>query len=330
MEIKLADLEKENSKYLRKDVDGGILTEKYEIDRYKLEQYSEVVNNLMLGNYNEFGEYIIQDEIKEELRKCRKVIEDNYENILFVRTENTINAFSYINFAVKVINSDKLGYKTAILELLEPIYKAKGYIENTQATVIAKINLPNNDIFKDEVYKAYNIVIDNTGGKKELKDEDEEFKNLIMRKIQLLYVKQHTQAQEDYMICYKKNVEELQKTEKGKEALKEYEKQEKIVKKYLNLDENDYKSKNEILTQSIEKIYKSTPNNILDNLIKLEKAVANKIINTSKKLEKPKEKERIKKPENKRKQLFDILNDAEKNKKKKNQFSSLFEDELTK
>ena len=43
MELLLADLEKENSKYLRKDIDGGILSEKQEIDRYKLEQYIDVV-----------------------------------------------------------------------------------------------------------------------------------------------------------------------------------------------------------------------------------------------------------------------------------------------
>lgn len=276
MELELADLEKENPKYLRKDIDGGILNEKYEIDRYKLEQYNDVIENLMLGNYNEFGEYFIQDEIKEELIKCRKVIEDNYENILFVKSENSVNAFSFLNFAVKVIDSDKAGYKMAVLELLEPIYKAKGYIENTQATILKKIVLPNNDVFKSSVYEAFNIIVDNNGGKKYLND-DEEFKNTLDRKIRLLYVKKQIKVNDDYMICYKKNVEELEKTEKGKKVLKDYEKEETIAKKYLNLEENDYKTKNELLTESIEKVFEVLPKPISNNLIVLQKCKSNYI-----------------------------------------------------
>lgn len=269
MEFLLANLDKENEKYLRKDIDGGILSEKYEIDRYKYQQYNDVIDNLMLGNYNEFGEYIIQDEIKEELLNCRKVIEDNYENILFVKSEEQVNVFSYLNFAVKVLDSDKLGYKMAILELLEPIYKTKGYIENTQATVIKKIVLPNNNIFKDEVYKAFNIIVDNSNGRKYVNDIDE-FKNILDRKIRLLYVKKHVSLQDDFMMCYKKNVEELNKTDEGKKVLEEHKKEEEIAEKYLKVDETDYKSKNELLTTNIEKKFKTVPKVISANILELE------------------------------------------------------------
>lgn len=269
MKFLLADLNKENEKYLRKDIDGGILSEKYEIDRYKYQQYNDVVDNLMLGNYNEFGEYIIQDEIKEELINCRKVIEDNYENILFIKSEEKVNVFSFLNFAVKVVDSDKLGYKAAILELLEPIYKTKGYIENTQATVIKKIVLPNNDVFKDEVYKAFNIIVDNSNGKKYINDMDE-FSNILDRKIRLLYVKKHISMQDDFMMCYKKNVEELEKTDEGKKVLEEYKKEEEVAKKYLNVDEDDYKSKNELLTTNMEKKFKVLPKEISKNILELE------------------------------------------------------------
>lgn len=269
MEFLLADLDKENEKYLRKDIDGGILSEKYEIDRYKYQQYNDVVDNLMLGNYNEFGEYVLQDEIKEELLKCRKVIEDNYENILFVKSEEQVNVFSYLNFAVKVLDSEKLGYKIAILELLEPIYKTKGYIENTQATIIKKIVLPNNDIFKEEVYKAFNIIVDNLNGKRYVNDIDE-FKNILDRKIRLLYIKKHISLQDDFMMCYKKNVEELDKTEEGKKVLEEYKKEEIVAEKYLKVKEDDYKSKNELLTTNIEKNFKTVPKLISRNILELE------------------------------------------------------------
>lgn len=249
MELLLTDLNKENVKYLRKDIDGGYLSDKYEIDRYKLEQFNDVVDNLMLGNYNEFGEYVIQDDIKEELIKCYKVIEDNYENILFVKSQATVNVFSYLNFAVKVLASEETGYKTAVLELLEPIYKAKGYIENTQATVIKKIVLPDNEIFIDEVYKNFNILVDKNDGKKEINDD---FEAIIDRKIRLLYIKQHALLQEDYMMCYKKSIDELNKTEEGKEIIKQYKKEEEIVDKYIGIEDNDYKTKEELLNNVIE------------------------------------------------------------------------------
>lgn len=277
MELLLSDLEKENPKYLRKDIDGGILTEKYEIDRYKLEQYVNVVDNLMLGNYNEFGDYVVETDLLDELLNCKKVVTDNYENILFVESVGMVNAFGRLNFAVKVTNCDQAGYKTAVLELLEPIYKCKGYIENTQSTIIKKINLPYNDAFKSEVYKEFNIVIRETeGGEIELEDKDE-FQKIIDRKIKLLYVKKHIEAQDDFMMCYKKNIEELQKTDEGKKVIENYKKDEAVAEKYLQLNKDDYKSKNELLTKNIETIFKVMPAPVINNLVNLHKKTVSKV-----------------------------------------------------
>lgn len=281
MELMLADLSKENPKYIRKDIDGGYLNEKYEIDRYKYEQYADVVDNLMLGNYNEFGEYIIQDDIKEELIACNKIIEDNYENILFVKSEAKVNAFSYLNFAVKVVDCDKDGYKMAILELLEPIYKAKGFIENTQATKLKKVILPNNDIFRQEVYKAFNILL-NTSTEGSKIENDDNFKAIIDRKIKLLYIKQNIETQESnyYEVIYNKNVEELKKTDTGKKVLESAKKDEEIAQKYLNVSENDFKSKNELLIKNIETYFPVIPMPIQKNIVSLNKHLVKQITDT--------------------------------------------------
>lgn len=277
MDLLLANIDKENNRYLRRDIDGGILTEKYEIDRYKLEQYASVVDNLMLGNYNEFGDYEIQPEILSELLSCKKVISDNYENLLFVESLVQVNAFGKLNFVVKVVNSDEIGYKTAILQVLEPIYKAKGYVENTQATTIKKINLPFNDVFKSEVYKAFNIIsVEGAGAEKETL-EDDKFNEIINRKVRLLYIKKNIEQQDDFMVCYKKNVEELKKTETGKKVLEEYKKEEKVATQYLNIQQDDYKSKNELLTKNIEAVFKALPAPILGNLITLHNKTVDKI-----------------------------------------------------
>ena len=312
MELLLADLNKENNKYLRKDIDGGILTDKYEIDRYKLQEYADVVDNLMLGNYNEFGDYEIQPDILNELLKCQKVIVDNYENILFVESINKINAFGKLNFAVKVINSEQQGYKTAVLELLEPIYKAKGYIENTQATIIKKINLRFNDAFKTEIYKQFNIVlIDGEGGKIEIEDEDV-FKETIERKIRLLYVKKYLDNQQDFEICYKKNIEELSKTEEGKKVIEEYKIEEKVAEKYLKVEPDDYKSKNELLTKNIEIRFPIMPKPILENLTILNNKVVNNIQKLVSNLQKQQTKAKVKVKQKQSSKQVEVLKNSYK------------------
>lgn len=266
MYIKLADLNKMGDRYIRRDIDGGILTDKFEIDKYRKQQYLDVVDNLLLGSYNEFGEYEIENEMVEELVKAPKVIESNYENLLFVRTLFPINAFSVINFVVKVTNTDQKGYKTAILELLEPIYKGHGLFENTQTTVLNKVFLPDNDAFRTNVYTAFNIIANNSdeGSKKEYNEAD--YQNIISRKIRLLYVKQKTVGKIDYEECYKKNIKELEKTEVGKKILEKQNKDEQIAQKYLKVKDNDYKSKNEILISNIERGYSTIPQAINNNL----------------------------------------------------------------
>lgn len=332
MELMLADLSKENPKYIRKDIDGGYLNEKYEIDRYKYEQYADVVDNLMLGNYNEFGEYIIQDEIKEELIACNKVIEDNYENILFVKSQKKVNAFSHLNFAVKVIDSDKEGYKLAVLELLEPIYKAKGFIENTQATKLKKVVLPNNDIFKQEVYKAFNILLDTSIDGSEIENADDEFKEIIERKIRLLYIKQNVEKQQSnyYEIAYNKNVEELKKTEEGKKVLENTKKDEVVATKYLNVKEDDYKSKNELLVKNIETFFPKMPVEIQKNMIGLNKNIVKQITDTLIKI-KPKtvikEKPKVKPKLNTNFKAMEALSEqANKNELSKNKMNNIIED----
>lgn len=276
MELKLADLEKENPKYLRKDIDGGIISEKEEIDRYKYEQYVDVVDNLLLGNYNEFGEYVIEDRIKEELIACRKVIEDNFENLLFVKSESAVNVFSNLHFVVRVLDSKKDGYKTAILELLEPIYKAKGFIENTQATIIKKLILKFDANFKDEVYKAFNIIILDSGITKS-ENTDEGFKEIIDRKVQLLYVKEKVEENEVHEKAYIENIEELSKTQEGKKVIEAYKQDENIAIKYLKLKPKDFKSKNQLLMKNIESILPKVPQKINNNMTNVFNKVSKRI-----------------------------------------------------
>lgn len=256
MEIKLADLTKQNKNYLRRDIDGGILTEKEEIDYFKTEQYINVIDNLMLGNYNELGVYEIAPDIVVELINCRKVVSDNYENILFVNSIKPINVFSTISFAVRITNGESPSFKFASLELLEPIYKANGLFENTQATTLKKISLKNDENFKSEVFRIFNIILkdDDANARTELKEDEKEFEKTLMRKIQLLYIKNKLQEeqQKSAEICYKKNVKELEKTTKGKEILAKSQNDEKILKQFLKSSEKDFKAKNEVLKNNIE------------------------------------------------------------------------------
>lgn len=255
-ELKLADLEKENSEYLRKDISGGILTEKEQIDCYKAEQFVNIVDNLMLGNYNELGVYEIEPDIVVELINCRKIVNDSYENILFVNSIKTVNVFSTLSFAVRITNGDSPSFKHATLELLEPIYKANGMFENTQATMLKKISLKNDENLRSEVFRIFNIILKDSdaNARTEFREDENEFEKTLMRKIQLLYVKNKIQEEEQKQaeICYKKNVKELEKTTKGKEVLAKSQNDENILKKYMNGDEKDFKARNDILKTNIE------------------------------------------------------------------------------
>ena len=254
--LNLANLEKENKEYLRKDVVGGILTDKEQIDSYKTEQYVNVVDNLMLGNYNELGVYEIDPDIVVELINCRKIVNDNYENILFVNSVKPINVFSTLSFAVRITNGDSPSFKYATLELLEPIYKAKGMFENTQATILKKISLKNDESLRTEVFRIFNIIPKDSdaNARTEFKEDEDEFNKTLMRKIQLLYIKNKIQEiqQKEAEICYKKNIKELEKTTKGKEVIAKSQSDETILKKYMNADDKDYKARNEILKTNIE------------------------------------------------------------------------------
>lgn len=254
--LKLANLENENPEYLRKDISGGILNDKEQIDSYKTEQYINVVDNLMLGNYNECGVYELEPDIVVELINCRKIVNDSYENILFVNSIKPINVFSTLSFAVRITNGDSPSFKYATLELLEPIYKANGMFENTQATTLKKISLKNDEIFRSEVFRIFNIIAkdDDANARTEFKEDEKEFENALMRKIQLLYIKNKIkeEQQKESEICYKKTVKELEKTTKGKEVIAKTANDEKILNKYMHANENDYKARNEILKNNVE------------------------------------------------------------------------------
>lgn len=322
MELKLADLEKNTTKYYRKDIDGGILSEKEEIDRFRQEQYIDVVDNLLLGNYDESGHYVIQEEIVKELIACRKVIEDRYENLLFLKTEAIVNAFSNLHFVVRVTESDKADFNKVTLELLEPIYKAKGFIENTQATVLKKLVLENNAMFQETVYKEFNIIInnDNSGAKRESidyiegnikRDTDKDFKETIDRKVQLLYVKEKTQDNKEYETYHKINMEELNKIPEGKKVIENYNKDLAIAKKYLNIKDNDFKSRSELLLKNIENLLPKIPEPVSKNFTNLNSKIItriNKVIVVMKPKVKPKIIVEVKtKPKNKLDKMLDVL-----------------------
>lgn len=304
--LKLADLEKENQQYLRKDISGGILSDKEQIEYYKTEQYVNVVDNLMLGNYNELGVYEIETDIIVELINCRKIVNDSYENILFVNSIKPINVFSTISFAVRITNGDSPSFKYATLELLEPIYKANGMFENTQATVLKKISLRNDENFRSEVFSIFNIIPKDSdaNARTEFKEDENEFEKTLMRKIQLLYIKNKIQEEQQKQaeICYKKNIKELEKTISGKEIIAKTQNDETILNKYMHADKNDYKARNEILKTNIEQsgfmtgiISKNvlTANSVVIDVIKNISKISNSLNEKKKTNEKKKQKTNV-------------------------------------
>ena len=90
-----------------------------------------------------------------------------------------------------------------------------------------------NDILKQEIYKAFNVVVnvDDDNSKREKKDDENSLQNIIDRKIKLLYIKQKLDMNREFEVVYKKSIEKLNETKEGKQVLERYKKDTEVAKK---------------------------------------------------------------------------------------------------
>ena len=257
-----------NTEYKRADIEGGILTDTKEIAYYKQMQVGDVMENALLGDFNEAGNYVIKKEIITELIKLTKVTQHTYGKSTFCISSKELKEFGFLEFALKIDRTQDKA--VASLELLEPINKVGGYYQNINTVLLATYTDAYDLDFLRKVYKAFNIITkEEFQGRKFLIDE--ETTEIIARKE---YLKKLQQGME-------KSISEIEKEffegrldalnkggEKGKAVLLRLQLESKKINK-LFLKQGSpqyYQNMNQLLDKVLEHMSQTLDKSILEQM----------------------------------------------------------------
>jgi hypothetical protein len=254
--------------YKRADIEGGVITDPAEIDYYKQVQNNDVLNNYMLGDFNEAGNYVISKEIVEELLRLIKVMQHTYDKTIFCISAKNLKDFGVLEFAVKITRDEaKPKEAVATLELLEPINKVGGYYQNINTVLIATYTDDYNADFLEKAYTAFNIIsnADDYKGRKRLEDTAEEIlaRKEYLKALQRLTELSSEKTEEDY---FNARVAALTKDgDVGKAILVRLQLETKKVRKlFLNPNSSSYYAK---LNQLLDKVLEETQRNMSASLV---------------------------------------------------------------
>lgn len=245
-----------SERYVRRDIEGGYLYNKSEINYFRQVQKLEVANNLMLGDYNQNGIYTLNAEMLQQLIGLTKVYQYSFGSNMFCQSLDDIEGYGKIDFAIKIVKDyPTKGKTTAILELLEPIDKANGYYTNTNTVQIDFYTAPDTNTFVIDVLKRFNIISKKDSGLVAKKHEDidlivarkkyEELrKNLLEEKVEIIYKNN-----------FNKKIKLLSKSPAGKKVLEDFEKQSYKINGWFVKEgmKGYYKTMDELLQSVIEK-----------------------------------------------------------------------------
>lgn len=225
----------------------------------------DVVKNSLLGDYNKNGNYVIADEIINELVLIKKVKTNTYNNSIFCSAN--LEKYGALTFEIVFKKNSKLNMASAELYLLETVEKVNGYIYNTIKTPLAKFNEVIDDNFVNKSLAIFNVTSNNNANDddigKVLKDRDFDFDiaNVTARKnftniLDKLTEKDFDKAYETY---FNKRIQVLkaQNTLFSNEVLKIFNDEYNKISNYFLIDKKGkvkYKALNELLDNAIESV----------------------------------------------------------------------------
>lgn len=239
-------------KYIRVDCDNGELTNASEIAYYKATQREEIITNIMLGDYNQNGEYIIDENIVLELVSMPKQIINSFSNMIFCQSLVVTEFIQQEKFVVKIKQDDNNPeIKISVLEIMETVKKADGLIINTVSTPIAKYVDVNSDEYNNKMFNAFNIIDATEFSVQQAEQFNRGFVSLRRKYISALSQLCSNQLIEAGKDAYNKKLEILKSSgEVGQSTLKLFE--ERLNKNPLIASQNDFKALNELLDSAIE------------------------------------------------------------------------------
>lgn len=247
--------------YKRVDVDGGVMTDVDDIENFKSVQRRDVINNYMLGDFNDIGDYVVAEKVLSSLVEIRKTVSNEYNNMIFLKSVSEFAEKNKLEFCivVKELSDDRAGYATAIMKLLEPVNKINGYVTNTNSFIVASFTDKNDDLFIGKVKKVFGVVESNdTNGKDDPKVIAEILNRItFLRHCKDMSISVFASVESDY---YHNRLEVLKQKPEYEAILKKY--RSLILKAGVFLDPNSpeyFAYMNELLDQAIDNAINEDP-----------------------------------------------------------------------
>lgn len=211
-----------------------------------------VISNCLLGNYID-DQYVISDEIKDELIEAVKVKKSVFKNSVFCGA--FLQNYGELLFEVTFQKNTVKNIAMAELFVLENEQKVNGYIQNTIRTKIGEyIDALEN--FIEKTYKHFNILLTEDNGRDYNLDEDISIEAYIGAK-RNFNINMAKLTQRDYNKLYReyvtKRLEVLKKlnTPYSQAILEKFNDEYAKIEKYF-LQDNNYKSVSELLDKCID------------------------------------------------------------------------------
>ena len=242
----------EKSRFTRRATQDNFVTEKI-----------DVIENNLLGTYDDDGEYVIAPQIIKELLSLEKVKKRTFANSVFCIG----NLLGYGEIVFELVFDEKTHNgksASATLYLLEDVHKINGYLQNTIKSRIEHFN-ENVENFIEETYKFFNIKAED--------DEEDDDAEVLERKLKddLDLEDSYIIAKKQYSLMFLKLTEEklldaygkyftsriatLTKMDNdfSKAVLDRFNSQYALIQNIF-LKEKNYEMLNELLDKSIEEL----------------------------------------------------------------------------
>ena len=224
-----------------------------------------VISNCLLGNYDQDGDYVIPNNIVEELVKARKVKKSVFKNSVFCGA--FIPGYGEMVFEVTFQKNTVKDIAMSELYVLENEYKVNGYIQNTIRTKISSFT-EKLDGFIENTYNHFHISLSDSDDKnvKEYKVTDEVIGEnnayiLAKRNFNLNMAKL---TKKEYNKLYKGYVTERLELLKSLNTpyalaiLEKFNQEYTKIEKYF-LQNDNYKAVSELLDKCIEDVQHVNP-----------------------------------------------------------------------
>lgn len=186
-------------RYFKFDELEQYLDNEADINYFAINQARRVAVGNMLGDFDEYGFYVLDEEIIKELIAMPKVVVDNLDNIDLLR--GGIKFDNFIHFML-VIEDDKA--KLVLLEKINFESNVKdnvGRYSNMNEYVLGEVTIPDRDVDKNVIYSKFNIRREDEGRLYDFNnltpEELEFYKNVIRKMKYNVIVKTNLYAQED-------------------------------------------------------------------------------------------------------------------------------------